>query len=75
MVETFPRCFLHIYEYISSISRMKINGIHASKRESSEFNLASPTSSDFEFEVHVQNSEDSKAIETMSKLRLKMLAS
>ena len=49
---------------------MKVNGIHASEREFSEFNLASPTSSHFEFEVHVQNSEDSKAIKAKSKLQL-----
>ena len=50
---------------------MKINGICASGKESSEFNLASPTSPDFKFEAHNHNSEDSDAIETISKLHFK----
>ena len=41
-----------------------VNGIQASEENSSEFNLASPASSEYKFEVHDHYSEDPGIVET-----------
>ena len=67
--QTFPRCFLHIYEKISSSCRLKVNGLCASGQESSEFNLATPTISDCKFRVHNVDQQDS-GVHKISKLQI-----
>ena len=63
VVESFPRCFFFVHEIIPSPSNFKVNEVHASGEESSEFNLASPTTSDYKFEVHDHYSEDPDMID------------
>ena len=64
VVENFPRCLFLIHEKISSSCKLIVNGIQASEENSSEFNLASPASSEYKFEVHDHYSEDPGIVET-----------
>ena len=67
--QTFPRCFLFIYGKISSSCRLKIKGLCASGQESSEFNLATPTVSDYKFRVLNVDQQDS-GVHEISKLQI-----
>ena len=69
VVEDFPKCLFLIYDKVSLTSRLVVNGIRASGEESSEFNLASPTLSNYKFKVHDHYSKD-PCIVKISKLQI-----